>query len=253
MFSKPENQEMHPSALRLLECAKVATEAGSAPISSFTDLIRVMQVSSGLMTNWKRRGVSTGGALQAQDLFGVSSSYILRGDEPKWVSGGPVRKDGSGAPSHGGKMLGDVTRAGSSSLTAIDPIGTKLVSAPVVAWADLKAVLMKSNREWPIDGRVKFLSVAPKVSDKIKALVVEESRLPTISAGDCIAIDPDCPPWDDCVILVQFMTGKTELRRFRSLASGDWEAIAPGEPPLDSARHGLKLVAVVVGLNKLRF
>jgi hypothetical protein len=248
MFSPPDNSDMHPSALRLLECAKEASASTSAPITGFTDLIRRLNVTSGVMTNWKRRGVSSKGALQAEQEFGCSSSYVLLGTEPKW-SQAP-----EGHPPLEGKVREKTPVYATTRLTRHEPIGTKLVSAPAVEWADLKVVLMKANREWPAEARVTFMSVAPSnVSECVKALVVEASKIPTIAPGDRIALDPSMPPWDDCVIVVQTMGGNTEIRRYRALANGDWEALAPNESPLDSSRHGLKLAGVVVGLNKLKF
>lgn len=38
-----------------------------------------------MIANWGRRGVSKAGALNAQRLFGISSTWILNGTEPKVV------------------------------------------------------------------------------------------------------------------------------------------------------------------------
>lgn len=127
------------------------------------------------------------------------------------------------------------------------------IAAPVVAWADLEVGLMKSNREWPKEACITFRSVTEGVSDRVKCLVVNESKIPTISPGDHIAVDPVAPLEEDCVIVVKLVGGKMELRRYRALADGGWEAIAPNESPLDNVKHGLSLIGRVIGLHKRHF
>ena len=73
---------MHPSAKRLLDKARSATNASATPITSFGDLVARMGVSSATMTNWKARGVSKDGVLQAEALFGGSASELLTGEMP---------------------------------------------------------------------------------------------------------------------------------------------------------------------------
>lgn len=142
--------------------------------------------------------------------------------------------------------------AGHPFTTALD-FGTSNDSAPVVAWAELGALLMRPNREWPAEALVSFGAVRSSVSDKVKLVRVLESKIPTIEPGDRIAIDPDATPEDDNVVVVQTHAGKFELARYRALADGSWEAMTPNEPSRDSVKYGLKVVAVVVGLSKAKF
>ena len=252
---------MHPSFLRLLQCAKEATAGTRSPIHDVRGLRSAMGESSATFTNWKgERGVSENGAMSAERLFGCSFSYIREGTQPQWVRPPSAKllmpDEGQIRP-----LVTELTASertistvsGKRNFTESIPAGTTLISAPNVEWADLEVVLMKLNREWPTEARVSFLAVSESVSDYVKALVVTESRIPTISPGDRIAVDPKATPWDDCVVLVRLKSGRTDLFRYRALAGDGWEALVPGEHPLDSERHGLTLLGVVVGLNKLKF
>jgi hypothetical protein len=250
---------MHPSFSRLLACAREATARTSKPIETIRDLRGVMSESSATFTHWqsKARGVSSNGAQKAELLFGCTVNYILHGKEPRWISGSPgaltaqepskqniyaIRTN----PSNSSNLAG-------STFTDSLPSDTTSVRAPVVAWALLENVLMKTNREWPEEAFVSFTAITDKVSSHVKAVTVLESPLPTIAPGDRIAVDPQCAPWDDCVVVVRTPTGRPMLRRYRGLAVLGWEAVCPNEPPLDHERHALILLGVVVGLNKLRF
>lgn len=131
-----------------------------------------------------------------------------------------------------------------------NPFGTSVISAPVVAWADLETVLMKPNREWPQEAFFTSVAIATEVSNHVKFATVVDSKLTNISPGDMVAIDPIAKPHDGCVVLVKLPNGRPALYRFRPLATGAWEAFAPNEPPLESTRHGLTLLGCVVSLIK---
>lgn len=70
----------HPSFVRLMRLAKMATESTAAPVANDADLARLMNVSSQTMGNWKKRGVSKEGADAAEQVFSCSSTFILFGD-----------------------------------------------------------------------------------------------------------------------------------------------------------------------------
>lgn len=130
---------------------------------------------------------------------------------------------------------------------------TNTPRAPIVEWATLDENVLKSNRDWPADAYMAFTPIVAEVSDYVKIATVVESPLPTISVGDRVAIDNKAKPWDDCVVVAKTATGKLILRRYRSLALGGFELVCPNEPPLDHERHGVSIVGVVVGLNKMKF
>ena len=70
----------HESLTRLLTVTAEHQIAGPAALA------RALNESDQVVTNWGRRGVSKAGALNAQRLFGVSSTWILNGTEPKIVA-----------------------------------------------------------------------------------------------------------------------------------------------------------------------
>lgn len=130
---------------------------------------------------------------------------------------------------------------------------TNLPRAPVVDWAALEDAVQKQKREWPHQAQQAFTPVIEEVSDYVKLATVVDSPLPSIQPGDMIALDPKATPWEDCVVVIRLSSARLVIRRYRTLAAGGFEAICPNEPPLDSTRHGIRLIGVVVGLNKLRF
>lgn len=130
---------------------------------------------------------------------------------------------------------------------------TNIPRAPVVDWAALEQTVLKKKWEWPAEAYRTFTPIIDEVSDYVKIAKVIESPLPSIQPGDMVAVDPKAEPWDDCVVVLRLASARLVLRRYRTLSAGGFEAICPNEPPLDSGRHGISLVGVVVGLNKLRF
>ena len=188
--------------------------------------------------------------LEAQALASAWSTHSNKGaDQTSAISTG----DGQIRPPSLGENFAAWTissESGKPNLSFGNPFGTSVITAPVVAWAELEAVLMKPNREWPGGAFFTSVAIATKVSDQVKFATVVDSRLPTISPGDMVAIDPKAQPHDGCVVLARLPHGKPALYRYRPLASGGWEAFVPNEPPLESTRHGLVLLGCVVSLIK---
>lgn len=77
---------MHESVKRLLEYARQVTQFDQQPVIDFAGLGRRMGVSRQTLTNWKRRGVSKEGALQAEAAFGCSAQWILTGESDAHAS-----------------------------------------------------------------------------------------------------------------------------------------------------------------------
>jgi|GEM_PF-1517880 len=73
---------IHPSMDRLLEHARLATAGTRRPVRSWSELQGALNVSSAVLTNWKRRGISQAGAIEAEKLFGCAASFILSGAVP---------------------------------------------------------------------------------------------------------------------------------------------------------------------------
>lgn len=69
----------HPATARMLQAATQATAHTEQPIASYAELAQRMDVSSAVMANWKRRGPSKEGAIEAARLFGCDPTYIMHG------------------------------------------------------------------------------------------------------------------------------------------------------------------------------
>jgi hypothetical protein len=93
-----ENGFVHESAKRLLDCAKAATAGTAYPIGDFNDLAKRLPVSSAVMSNWKKRGVSRDGAIAAERLFKCSVQWILEGQGSPDV--GALRVEESAPPEY---------------------------------------------------------------------------------------------------------------------------------------------------------
>lgn len=66
----------HESLERLLFAAEKLGVKGPSMLA------RSLNVSEQVVTNWRYRGVSNSGAVEAQRTFGISSNWILKGEEP---------------------------------------------------------------------------------------------------------------------------------------------------------------------------
>lgn len=69
-----------PSYTRLMDYAQRITARSSRRVERDTDLAARLGQSDGTVNNWKRRGVSKGGALAAEAEFGCSASWVLSGE-----------------------------------------------------------------------------------------------------------------------------------------------------------------------------
>jgi len=68
---------------RLYNAARIAS---NGRIGTQAALARTLNTSSQRIKNWEMRGISHVGANQAQATLGISSTYILEGTEPKFLS-----------------------------------------------------------------------------------------------------------------------------------------------------------------------
>ena len=86
LFMPERISGMHESLRRLYEAAKAATAhlplERRLGVDSPSALGRALNVSAAVMTNWKARGVSIEGAVNAEGLFGCSAWWILKGEQP---------------------------------------------------------------------------------------------------------------------------------------------------------------------------
>lgn len=242
---------MHPSYVRLLNCARAATVDSRTPVRDSKDLGAVMKATSQNLYAWKRRGVSKQGAMLAQQIFGCTFSYILDGAEPQWIPNAPsaqLRVENlvseplptysKAAPKAGPKLGG------------LLPTDTFFACAPVVLWANMEAALTQPNDVFSADIHISAWARGTGASAFTKFTRAIQSKVPSISDGDLVAIDPKVEPHDGAAVLIKASSGWICIYRYRALASTGWEAIAPNEHPLESERHGLTLLGVVISVTK---
>lgn len=76
--------DMHPTMARLYEAAAALP---SGPITQQSDLARALIESPQTVNNWESpdRGISKGGATKAQELLGISATWVLKGKGPMLV------------------------------------------------------------------------------------------------------------------------------------------------------------------------
>ena len=81
---------MHDSMKRLLDLARERTRhlGDGQRVETFTDLGNRLNVSSAVMTNWKARGISKEGALDAQRMWGINALWLLERRAPATIDGG---------------------------------------------------------------------------------------------------------------------------------------------------------------------
>lgn len=74
---------------RLLDLARDRTRhlGEGQRVETFTDLGNKLNVSSAVMTNWKARGISKEGALDAQRLWGINALWLLEQRAPQSIDG----------------------------------------------------------------------------------------------------------------------------------------------------------------------
>ncbi|WP_147282810.1 hypothetical protein [Pseudorhodoferax soli] len=70
------SKDVHPSFVRLLEAVMAIGVMNSSMLAA------ELNESPQTITNWARRGVSKAGALNAQQRYGISATYILTGEGP---------------------------------------------------------------------------------------------------------------------------------------------------------------------------
>ena len=123
--------------------------------------------------------------------------------------------------------------------------------APVIEWARLGSVLFTTERENPadapslpvLDGAHPSSVWAVAEADHPRFRIKRGYKLlfsPVESASDC---------FDSEIYLFQTLTGALVLGEFRHLTSG-YEAIPDSGSPLDSERHGIKVIAAMMAVYR---
>ena len=80
LFMPETIDAMHASMQRLLQFVREATRDTASPINDFAQIGEKLDRSSAVLTNWKSRGISKDGAMQAEAVFGCSARWIMTGE-----------------------------------------------------------------------------------------------------------------------------------------------------------------------------
>jgi hypothetical protein len=113
---------MHASVKRLLEYARERTAGSTDPVLEAADLGRQLHLSKGRFSNWKTRGVSKEGALDAERKWGCSPTWVLDGS-------GPRDSARAAAPPAPAPISLNEARGRPSLTAALDVLGDALVAA----------------------------------------------------------------------------------------------------------------------------
>lgn len=86
MADMKKDKAMPPSLERLLKYAQQATKDDPVPIEDIKDLWAAMELTSAVVSNWMKRGVSIDGARKAEQMFGCTVTHILDGTPMRPIS-----------------------------------------------------------------------------------------------------------------------------------------------------------------------
>lgn len=124
--------------------------------------------------------------------------------------------------------------------------------APVVAWARLGEILLTTAREGLADGEhLPVFDGTPPES--VWAIAEADHPRFGIKRGRKLLFAPVSNPKaceEDAVHLFKTLGGTLFLGQFRRLAGDDFEAVPDSGPPLDSARHGIAVLAEMIAIHK---
>lgn len=127
---------------------------------------------------------------------------------------------------------------------------TNTLRAPVIAWARLGMELKLPNDQVPAEVQI---PVPEEASPACKWVVVERDHPRFgIRAGYKVAVEPMLEGHafrDNELYLFKTLSGQFFLAEYRTLAVG-FEAVPDSGPPMESARHGIEVVAIHKGTWK---
>lgn len=202
-----DNGGMHESMVRLINYARDVTAHEKPPVLTWGDVGVRMDVSPAVLTNWKARGISEGGAIRAEKVFGCSVSWLMTGATAKEAA----RPGAIAIPSFGGT----------------DVLLQPSTFAPEIAWADVERVITMSNDKPAVIGAaVRWERVHQAgIGNRAKFVKVPDHALAgRCEQGELLLIDPDSPAAPGKVVLVRDRSGALYLRQYRQLGAAAWEA-----------------------------
>lgn len=209
---------MHESVMRLLDCARRATEAERdlRRVKDFADLWHRLGISSGTMTNWKARGVSKEGAIAAERIFHCSASWILEGIGPHWKH-----------PQH------------SSAGPEVAPQAHELSHAVYT--------VTPRHVDWE-------LLMSSPLEAEFQTVMPDHSMAPDVPKGTRIMFITGVQERGGDFVLLCDKEGNHYVREYKQIVPNQWQAHAKNAAflPLDSVANGLRVLAVYDGMRGRR-
>jgi len=196
---------MHDSTHRLYLAAKSIKQ-----VEGQTNVANLLGQSPQTVKNWEERGVSKQGALLAEQLLGVRTSWLLSGTGDMLPAGRLVPPNPWGV--------------------AHDMAHPPYTVPPSVTWEDV----MKAKEPLPNE----FVMAVP-----------DDALAPQTPRGILLIFSTLLPPEPGKGVLVEASDGRRYVRRYGEGLGGEWEAQARNDAyvTLKSGRDGLALLAVVSG------
>jgi len=181
---------MHEQADRLYRAAQELRG-----VSSQVGVARLLGVSAQVIANWEKRGVSSAGAVQAQQLIGCNPIWLLRGT---------------------GVMA--VAEKGTAQYSVF-PGRTKIVwvvgrgegGMPERIWTD---------GDYPVGATDEFGEVATADPHAFLIPITGSSMVPRYMPGEFALVEPGTEPEIEDDVLVRLQTGETLLKRLLSRRNG---------------------------------
>lgn len=206
---------MHASFVRLLQAAIDATaQPGSTRrIGDEADLRRALDISPQTANNWKNRGVSVDGAVDAQRRLGVSATWVL--------DGGELNAPTAWTPIH----------------HALEGVGSYTVAQ------DLSH---PKPEDEPIACTWDFILNTPALPARFSVAAPDGALAPQTPRGtEFLFAATAIQPADGTVVIVQTGSGRRYMRLYFATGGAHWEARARDSayPTLHSDRDQLQLLA----------
>ena len=169
----------HPSFARLI----LAAGALSPPITGPAALAKSLGEGAATVTNWGARGVSKGGATNAQKVLGISSTWILDGVEPMLV----------GDPRPAVSRIAEIATAAVDSFR-IDLIAGEADMGDGRINEDFPEVIRAV--EFPPDYIRSVVGFLPPPGRLVLVTGRGDSMVPVIEPGDSVIVDTGCQSYE---------------------------------------------------------
>ena len=190
---------MHETVARLLECAQHFTKFTAEPIQTLPELVTRMRISTAVMTNWKARGVSKAGALQAEKEFGCSAQYILTGRD-NWMRSQHADEGSTVLVAQEVSLSGQYAGRIRSS-----------VRVPVVGTLEMSS---SGNFTLSVGPAGSLIGTVDAYSSSERAFGVRifgDNLYPTARHGAVLVIEPDMDCVDGELVFIEFPDGSFDV------------------------------------------